>query len=128
MLSLRPDTPVIDNPWIKTKSFHYRVDITGKEEAAGGNVTYLQDVTVIKSGAEKIHLNSSGSQWVHIGARKFLLILLLKIEKLFRAWIYETTTKEVFYCGAREVEAVSAVPAGSRAKSEATRTKVDILL
>ena len=123
-MSLRPDTPVIDNPWIKTKSFHYRVDITGKEEAAGGNVTYLQDVTVI----EKIHLNSSGSQWVHIGTRKFLLILLLKIGRLFRAWIYDTATKEVFYCGAREVDAVSAVPAGSRAKSEETESSSTFFL
>ena len=83
---------------------------------------------MLKGKDDKLVLKPVDCQIVTVSGRRFQLLVLLKVGRKFRIWMRDTATNEVFAAMARDVEAVTAVPANDREAFDASRMLVHFIL
>ena len=102
--------------------YHYLVD--NATPSLSANSKFLLELHVNRSASDKVELNVSAGQSVVVMGKSYDLVLLAKTGRLFRVWVRDPVSDDLYSAKAFDVESVSVVPRGSRTQFEADRVKV----
>lgn len=126
----RSSEPVVsgavgEQGWVRTKAFAHLVDANSPfPGTGGGDVACLSDLHVLRAKNGKLVLCPAEGQFVTIGARKFHLLMALKVGRHFKVWVRDTTTEEVFVAMARDLDTATTAPESSKVNLNFTRLQV----
>lgn len=107
---------------MRSKMYHYLVD--NATPSLSANSKFLLELHVNRSASDKVELNVSAGQSVVVMGKSYDLVLLAKTGRLFRVWVRDPVSDNLYSAKAFDVESVSVVPRGSRTQFEADRVKV----